>query len=53
VDDLPGIQTGGLLGKLMIFFDGPPPADDRDGDQPGQRLADGAAGGTRCGRALT
>jgi hypothetical protein len=34
-DDLPGVQADGLPGELMIFFD--PPANDRDGDQPGQR----------------
>ena len=34
-DHLPGVQAGGLLAELVIFFN--PPPGRRDGDQPGQR----------------
>ena len=34
-DHLAGVQSGALLGELVILFDPPPGL--RDGDQPGQR----------------
>jgi hypothetical protein len=42
-DDLPGVQTGALLGHLVIFLNAP--AGGRDGDQPRQAVRIGLASG--------